>query len=587
MRVVALFRVSTEKQANEGASLDAQQRAYRELATRSGWSTVAEYRGCESATQAASDRRVLQQLLACLRDSAPDAVYVHEQSRLTRGDELEVALLMRELRERGVKIIVGGVVRDPSSIDEGFMIGIQSLVDRTESLRIKERMGRGKREKARQGKKTGGPAPFGYENPPPGAPGRGTLRVVESEACVVRRVFDMAASGHGERAVARALDEMGVQAPRGGRWSKSTVRRLLRCPAYIGVSAARVWVAEKGTRNFRFSLDNPDAIVVENAHPAIISRETWDAVHGRPHLPRSAAPRLLTGLLFVNGDRFGGDLQRGAKVYRAKRGVKGAAWLGEAETDAAVWEAFASLATSPQMVERLMDAARNPREQELVAQEIEHLEGEIGKARRRQARLIDMRADDEIDKESFTARSEETRRSIESLGAQLATQRAKVTALDGSHAARVVKAVQLLLAGRARLTAAQRRMVLRSIIRRVDVVSERHAAPLSRDAQGRIVAATGQRWAIRSVSLQLALPASSDATWANVGRDGAITGGESGQVFEKAAGRLVTSDCGCGQAPNTDGILRDRGLVTNASCSGRPARAKPCSPRRCRACSRA
>src|SRR5690348_7577463 len=112
MRVVALFRVSTERQETEGASLDAQQRTFRDLALKNGWTTVAEFRGCESATQAATDRRVLQQVLGCIRERPVDAIYVHEQSRLTRGDELEVALLMRELRERRLKIVVGGVVRD-------------------------------------------------------------------------------------------------------------------------------------------------------------------------------------------------------------------------------------------------------------------------------------------------------------------------------------------------------------------------------------------------------------------------------------------------------------------------------------------
>src|ERR1044071_6048288 len=53
MRVVAMFRVSTERQANEGASLDAQQRTFREMAKRSGWKVVGEFRGSESATQAA------------------------------------------------------------------------------------------------------------------------------------------------------------------------------------------------------------------------------------------------------------------------------------------------------------------------------------------------------------------------------------------------------------------------------------------------------------------------------------------------------------------------------------------------------
>ena len=161
MKVVALFRVSTEKQANEGASLDAQEREYRDLASRHGWTTVREFRGCESATQAASERRVLQQVLACIAEGGVDAVYVHEQSRLTRGDELEVALLMRELKERGIKIIVNGSVRDPSAIDDQFMLRIQSAVDNMEAMRIRERMMRGKRRRAENGKKKSGGASFG------------------------------------------------------------------------------------------------------------------------------------------------------------------------------------------------------------------------------------------------------------------------------------------------------------------------------------------------------------------------------------------------------------------------------------------
>ena len=68
MRVVSLYRVSTERQENEGASLDAQQRRYRELAKTHKWTTVAEFRGQESAAKAASERLVLQQVLACLRE---------------------------------------------------------------------------------------------------------------------------------------------------------------------------------------------------------------------------------------------------------------------------------------------------------------------------------------------------------------------------------------------------------------------------------------------------------------------------------------------------------------------------------------
>src|SRR5688572_12989199 len=130
MKVVGMFRVSTERQANEGASLDAQERRFRELAKQNGWTVVAEFRGCESATQVATERQVLQEVLKCIRREEPDALAIHEMSRLTRGDELEVAMLMRELKERRIKIIVNGVVRDLASIDDRFMVGIQSLVDR-------------------------------------------------------------------------------------------------------------------------------------------------------------------------------------------------------------------------------------------------------------------------------------------------------------------------------------------------------------------------------------------------------------------------------------------------------------------------
>ncbi len=153
MRVVGLFRVSTEKQEEHGTSLESQEAAFRAMAEQQGWEVVATFRGCESATQAASDRRVLQQVLQCLREQEVDAIWVIEQSRLTRGDQLEAASLMRELTERGVKVSVNGTIRDPASIDDGFVMAIQSAVDHMESKRIKQRMQRGKRQRASQGKK--------------------------------------------------------------------------------------------------------------------------------------------------------------------------------------------------------------------------------------------------------------------------------------------------------------------------------------------------------------------------------------------------------------------------------------------------
>jgi DNA invertase Pin-like site-specific DNA recombinase len=552
MKVVALFRVSTERQADEGASLDAQQRAYRAMAAERGWQTVAEFRGCESATQAATERRVLQQVLGCLREQPVDAVWVYEQSRLTRGDELEVASLMRELKERHTKIVVNGVVRDLGSIDERFMVGIQSLVDRAESERIKERMQRGKREKARQGKRSCGAAPFGYQNPLPGMPGRGTLKIVPDEATVVCRIFTLSSSGRGDRAVAVALNDAGIPAARGGKWCKTAVRRVLDNPAYIGIAASGIWRAAPGTRRFHRNLQSDSAILIENAHDPIVDRAAWDAVHGRAKLPRTPVPRMLSGLLFVNGEHFHGDSSRGRAYYRAARGKAGSPWLHVDATDRAVWDAFCSLATSAEFVQKLMTEAANPREQAVVAQEIEYLEDQIGRHQRRLDNLVSMRSDGEIDKATFLAKTDEAEKAIERLGSEWADLRSKQVVLDGTVAERIVKAVQVILPGCEKLSSDQKRSILRSIVRRVDVTVEETGLGQRRGERGRLAGSGGPRWAVKGVAFRLALPPQEPAT------------GERGA--DEANGAVVGESSAAGH--------RVGQLPTTFSCSAPPGPAK-------------
>lgn len=505
MRVIAMFRVSTEKQANEGASLDAQERIYREMAVRSGWTTVGEFRGCESATQAATDRRVLQQVLTALKAHEPDAVYVHEQSRLTRGDELEVALLLRELRERRVKIIVGGVVRDMASVDERFMVGIQSLVDRAESERIKERVNRGKRERALQGKKNCGIAPFGYRNPPKGDPKRGTLQIVPGEAEVVRRIFDWAAAGLGSARIAGRLAGSATPAPKGGSWGETSVRRILANPAYIGVHISGGWKAAKGSRSYGFDASREGAIVVQDAHEPVVAREVWDRVHSRPRLPRTASPHLLTGLLWVNGVRCAGNVSKKRPYYADHERTPGQPWVRVQDTDTAVWRAFMSLATRPEWVEPLIVRARQQQPHEEINAEIARHEAQVRRQQERLSRLVDMRADGEIDRSMYLEKATELKESIECVERSVRELKARLLESDGREAERVVRAVQTLIGGQSRLDRGQKRAILGSVVRRIDAKAERSEGPRPRGERGRYLPGRPAHWHVREVRFHLDL----------------------------------------------------------------------------------
>ncbi len=515
MRVVAMFRVSTERQANEGASLDAQERIYHELARERGWRTVTTFRGAESATQAATERRVLQEVLACIAEQAPDALYVHEQSRLTRGDELEVARLLRELREQQVKIIVGGVIRDMASIDERFMVGIQSLVDRAESERIKERVSRGKRERAKQGKKNCGISPLGYRNPPVGDPDRGILRIVEDEARVVRRIFDLAGKGLSSRAISETLTREGMSAPKGGIWGKTSIFRILNNPCYLGVHVTGGWVAAPGSRTFRFDLKNERAIVIPDAHPPIITREQWALVHDRPKPARTRTPRLLTGMLWVNGHRVSGDSNQQVGFYRGPRGVEGLPWLPVPYTEESIWTAFVSIGTDERFLSRLIRQSENDSRSQSLAADVRRVEETAEKLRKRLDALIDMRADGEIDKTVYADRSRRTQDSLKQAEERLGDLRAAQASTDPERLTAVVSAVRSLVAGHRRLSDAQKRAVLRSVVRRIDAKADRTSIGQERKEKGQYSSAKAPCWTLRTVTFHLGIPRKGSHATAN------------------------------------------------------------------------
>ncbi len=297
----------------------------------------------------------------------------------------------------------------------------------------------------------------------------------------------------------------GVPSPRGGQWGGSTIRRVLLNPVCIGVSASNVWVSEKGKRSFRLDLKNERAIVVENAHPAIIDRATWDAVHGMRKQPRAAVPRMLTGLLYINGHLAGGDSDCRKRFYSTANHGRGLPWLEVKQVEDAVWDAFSSLATGPEFVERLMRQASNAHEQEIVAREIEHLEEQIRKTEKRLDNLLDMRANQEIDRETYATKSQKERQALERLRADLVEQRSKAVVVDATLAQRVVRSVQTVLAGRTRLTDGQKRAILRSVVKRIDIDAVKSGAKFARDKHGRICGSEGPAWRIERVTIRVAV----------------------------------------------------------------------------------
>ena len=108
----------------------------------------------------------------------------------------------------------------------------------------------------------------------------GVLQVVPEEAEIVRKIFDLYVQGNGVRKIKRYLEEHGIKTVTGKReWSTSTIDRMLSNEKYIG----QVLMQKSYTPDFltgkQVKNDGQlDMYLVEDAHEAIIDRETFNRV---------------------------------------------------------------------------------------------------------------------------------------------------------------------------------------------------------------------------------------------------------------------------------------------------------------------
>lgn len=144
---------------------------------------------------------------------------------------------------------------------------------------------------AQQGYYLGGFVPFGYELYETGEMSRGKARKKyrsnESEAALVREMFDLYADGFSLNFIQTSMRTKGIKGRRGDIIGQQTIARILKNPFYIG------------TREY--SVKGYEPLKIENAVPAIIDPETWSRVQARHAANKTAQPRKTKRLYSLTG----------------------------------------------------------------------------------------------------------------------------------------------------------------------------------------------------------------------------------------------------------------------------------------------
>lgn len=158
-------------------------------------------------------------------------------------------------------------------------------------------------------------APFGYKK----IDKVGNLEIVESQAVLIRRIFNMFLAGKGTYQIATLLNEEKVLPPglqmdmntvknymtnTTDKWRHGTIRRILENPFYIGdcVQNKTSTISYKSKKRFRNSQE--DYVVFKNHHKPIIDIETWNKTQtilkNRKNTKIRDTDVLLKGLVYCS-----------------------------------------------------------------------------------------------------------------------------------------------------------------------------------------------------------------------------------------------------------------------------------------------
>ncbi|MDG6219206.1 MAG: recombinase family protein [Candidatus Thermoplasmatota archaeon] len=218
-------RVSTEDQAKEGFSLDAQMEKLHAYCIARDWTIAGEY--IDDGYSGRNIRRPAYKKL--LNDiNSWDILLVIKMDRIHRNSK-NFMVMMEDLKRENKEFVSMTESLDTSTAMGRFVMDIIQRIAQLESEQIGERVYDGMAQKARtNGGSLGFNIPYGYNYI------NKQLIVNEKEANVVRTIYDLYLDGYSMKKIAVFLNEKKIPTKKKRSWGSETVSKILKNPLYYG-----------------------------------------------------------------------------------------------------------------------------------------------------------------------------------------------------------------------------------------------------------------------------------------------------------------------------------------------------------------
>ena len=439
--LVAIYsRVSTIEQAEEGYSIDEQERLLIEWCKKMGYEVYKCYADRGISGKNIKSRPALKELLSDAEEKKFQMVLSWKINRISRKLE-DVLKIVNLLENNNISFKSYSEPFETNTPAGKMQFQIMALIGEFERGTIAQNVKMGMCAKARVGEWCGGRV-LGYDlvqmEKQPGAKRTKTKLVInEKEAEAVRFIFNEYGNGKGYKAITNQLNKLGYKTKLGNNFSVGSIREILTNPVYIGKIRYNVrqnW-SEKRRRNI-----NANPIITDGIHEPIIDEGLWDKVQAIMESKKGKPSRIYDGEYPLTGilrcPKCGAGMVISRTTNKLADGTKKriayyccGAWKNKGtsvcnsntirvdKANEYVFNKISELLSNEKMVETIVNNINKERHSKVnpAKKALERIDKELEKIDRKKTKLFEAYEEELISKEEFKERKDELNKRAKSL----------------------------------------------------------------------------------------------------------------------------------------------------------------------------
>ena len=431
-RIGIYCRVSSKEQAEDGYSIDEQERLLSEWCKTMDWIVYKCYSDRGISGKNIKNRPALKELLQDAEEGKFDIVVTWKISRIARN-MLNLLEIIDVLDRKGIAFRSYSENFETETPMGKFGLHMMGAVAELERGTIAQNVKMGCLARAREGR-WGGNRVLGYDI----VPIEGTehkkrkdtkLVINKQEAETVRIIFNEYASGKGYKAIANKINKLGHKTKKGNDFSIVSIKDILTNPVYIGkirYNLRQDW-SEKRRRNI-----NPNPIITDGIHESIIEESLWDKVQAIMESKKGKPSRIYDGEYPLTGilrcPKCGAGMVISRTTNKLADGTKKriayyccGAWKNKGtnvcnsntirvdKANEYVFSKLSELLSNEKMVKSIVKNVNEERHNKInpAKKELQRIDKELEKIDKKKRKLFEGYEEDLISKEEFKERKEE------------------------------------------------------------------------------------------------------------------------------------------------------------------------------------